>query len=150
MIVVGSDHAGFPLKKHILSTFEEKGIEYLDVGTYENQRGDYPQYAYKAAKMILAGKAEKGILFCGSGIGMAITANKISGIRCAVCSEPYSAMMSRVHNDANMLALGSRVVGNELASLIVDTWVNSDYEGGRHQARLDLIERIYEESVECI
>lgn len=150
MIVVGSDHAGFPLKKHILSTFEEKGIEYLDVGTYENQRGDYPQYAYRAAKMILSGKAEKGILFCGSGIGMAITANKISGIRCAVCSEPYSAMMSRVHNDANMLALGSRVVGNELASLIVDTWVNSDYEGGRHQARLDLIERIYEETVECI
>ena len=145
MIVVGSDHAGFPLKKHILSILSEQGVDYIDVGTHEDQKGDYPLYAHEAAKLIVSGRAEKGILFCGSGIGMAITANKIPGIRCAVCSEPYSAMMSRAHNDANMLALGCRVVGNELAALIVDTWLNSQFEGGRHQARLDIIDSIYSE-----
>lgn len=148
MIVIGCDHAGFSLKREILKYLDKTKTPYIDVGTYENQRGDYPQYAYKAARKIVSGEAEKGILVCGSGIGMSIAANKVAGIRCAVCSDPYSAKMSRVHNNANMLALGNRVVGNELAVLIVDTWLNSEYEGGRHQKRLDMIEGIYDGSLE--
>ncbi|TCL58870.1 ribose 5-phosphate isomerase B [Kineothrix alysoides] len=140
MIILGSDHAGFSLKLVIIDFFERNNIDYMDIGTYEGERGDYPNYAFKVAEMIVRGDAERGILFCGTGIGMAIAANKIRGIRCAVCSEPYSALLSRQHNNSNILSLGARVVGSELAIMIVKIWLEGEYEHGRHQNRLDIVE----------
>lgn len=150
MLVIGSDHAGYPLKKDIIKFLENRQIDFFDVGTYDGEKGDYPKYALLVAQSIISGKAEKGLLFCGSGVGMSISANKINGIRCVVCSEPYSAIMSRQHNDCNVLALGSRVVGPELAILIVESWLQSNYEKGRHKKRLEqiaLIEKQKENAV---
>lgn len=139
MIVLGSDHAGFPLKEIIIKFLIDKSIDFIDIGVSQGKKEDYPIIANKVAEQIRIKKADKGILFCGSGIGMAIAANKVDGIRCAVCSEPYSAKMSRLHNDANVLALGYRVVGEELAVMIVDIWINSEFEGGKHIKRLKQI-----------
>ncbi len=111
----------------------------VDCGTYDSSRTDYPQYAEKVVKVVQTGKAECGILICGTGVGMSISANKFHRIRAVVCSEPYSAIMSRKHNNANVLCMGRHVVGEELANLIVDQWLVSEYEGGRHQDRLNLI-----------
>ncbi len=147
MIVLGSDHAGFPLKEIIIRYLNDKSIGFIDVGVSQGEKEDYPIIANKVAEMIKTNKADKGILFCGSGIGMAIAANKVVGIRCAVCSEPYSAKMSRLHNDANVLALGYRVVGEELAVMIVDIWINSKFEGGRHIKRLNQISDIEKHNI---
>ncbi|WP_422446764.1 ribose 5-phosphate isomerase B [Thermoanaerobacterium sp. DL9XJH110] len=142
LVALGSDHVGYDLKIQIKKYLEEKGIECRDFGAFGTDRVDYPKYALKVAKEIVSGRCEKGILFCGTGVGMAIAANKVRGIRAVVCSEPYSALLSRAHNDTNILALGSRVVGVELAKMIVDQWVNCSFEGGRHQNRIDQISKI--------
>ena len=142
MIALASDHVGFELKNEFITMFEKMNIEYKDFGTTKAERTDYTRYGYPAALAVSSGNCEKGILVCGTGIGMSLTANKVKGIRCAVCSDCYSAVMSRQHNNANMLALGARVLGVELAKMIVKLWLETDYEGGRHQIRLDHISQI--------
>ena len=142
MIALASDHIGLELKTEVMRYLDEKNLPYRDYGTYDPQRANYPEYALAAANAVAAGEAEKGMLFCGSGIGISIAANKVNGIRCVVCSEPYSAALSRQHNDTNMLALGSRVVGKDLALMIVEQWLCNAYEGGRHAVRVEQIAKI--------
>ncbi len=139
MIALGSDHAGLPLKNTIAQLLDEMGIAYKDYGTYSEERCNYPEFGYKAAVAVASGECDKGIICCGSGIGISLAANKVEGIRCVVCSEPYSALLSRQHNDTNMLAMGSRVVGTELAKMIVKTWLEGEFEGGRHAKRVEQI-----------
>ena len=117
---------------------------YKDFGTYSAERCNYPEFAFLAASAVAGGECEKGIVCCGTGVGISIAANKVKGIRCVCCSEPYSALLSRQHNNTNMLAMGSRVVGKDLALMIVDQWLQGKYEGGRHQIRLDEIQALEE------
>lgn len=138
-IGLGSDHGGFELKKTILDHLAEKGIVCEDFGTYTKDSCDYPDYGYKVAEAVVSGACDLGILVCGTGIGISLAANKVDGIRCAVVSDTFSAEMSRAHNNANVLALGERVVGKGLALKIVDTWLATEFEGGRHQLRVDKI-----------
>lgn len=142
MIALASDHVGLQLKLEIISLLEELGLAYRDFGTNQKERCDYPVFASRAARAVASGECEKGIIFCGTGIGISIAANKVNGIRCVVCSDCYSARLSREHNDTNMLSLGARVVGVDLAKMIVKEWLFADYEGGRHQHRLDLIQKL--------
>lgn len=146
IIAIGSDHVGLPLKQSIASYLEESGIEYRDFGTYDTNRCHYPDIAAPVARAVANGVFSFGILCCGTGVGMSIAANKIPGVRSVVCSEPYSAKMSREHNNTNILCLGSRVVGTDLALLIVQHWLRAVYEGGRHQIRLDKIAHIETEA----
>ena len=139
MIALGSDHAGLPLKKEIMAMLDEKGIAYKDFGTTTTDSCDYAVFAQKAADAVASGACERGILCCGTGIGISMAANKVKGIRCCACSDCFSAKMSRVHNDANMLALGARVIGPELARMIVENFLTAEFEGGRHQRRIDQI-----------
>ena len=139
-LVLASDHGGFELKEEIKKHLEEKGHEIVDIGTYSTESVHYPQYGRKAAEMVAAGEVERGILCCGTGIGISLAANKVKGIRCAVVSDAFSCKMSRAHNDANMLSLGGRVVGVGLALQLVDIWMETEFEGGRHQTRVDMIE----------
>ncbi len=141
-IAFGCDHVGFILKEEILAHLAAKGIEVIDKGTWSGERTDYPHYASAVAEAVVAGDAEGGIMICGTGVGIAITANKFPGIRAVVCSEPYSAQLSRQHNNTNVLAFGSRVVGLELAKMIVDCWLAAEFEGGRHQTRVAAIAKI--------
>ena len=145
MIALACDHGGLSLKREIAGYLDQKGIAYKDYGTHTEDSCDYPVYGAAAARAVASGECEKGIVFCGTGIGISIVANKVKGIRCAVCSEPFSAKLSREHNNSNMLALGARVVGVELAKMIVDAWLEAEYQGGRHQNRLDLISQMEEE-----
>ncbi|AIR64819.1 bifunctional allose-6-phosphate isomerase/ribose-5-phosphate isomerase RpiB [Cedecea neteri] len=138
-IAFGCDHVGFLLKAEIVAHLQEKGIEVLDKGTWSGERTDYPLYASAVAEAVVNGEAEGGILICGTGVGISITANKFPGIRAVVCSEPYSALLSRQHNNTNVLAFGSRVVGLDLAKMIVDAWLSGQFEGGRHQTRVEAI-----------
>lgn len=138
-IAFGCDHVGFILKEDILAHLRARGIEVVDKGTRSPERTDYPHFASAVAQAVIAGEAESGILICGTGVGISITANKFPGIRAVVCSEPYSAQLSRQHNDTNVLAFGSRVVGLELAKMIVDAWLDAAFEGGRHQTRVEAI-----------
>ncbi len=140
-IAVGSDHGGFVLKGQIAEYLKEKGYEVTDCGTYSTDSCDYPVYAKSVAKLVSEHEAEKGILVCGSGIGVSIAANKVKGVRAALCHEPYSAMLSRLHNNANVLCLGERITGRDLALDIVNSWLNTEYEGGRHQRRIDMLEQ---------
>lgn len=142
MIALGSDHVGITLKKTIMAYLDEKGIAYHDYGAYDVERTDYPLYGYAAARAVADGECSCGIICCGTGVGISLAANKVHGIRCVVCSEPYSARLSRQHNDTNMLALGSRVVGEELAKMIVEEWLQASFEGGRHQRRVDMLTQI--------
>jgi ribose 5-phosphate isomerase B len=142
MIAIGSDHAAFEFKEQIKEYLDEKGLEYKDYGCYSTERVDYPVYGEKVAKAVAGGECEKGLLFCGSGVGISISANKVKGIRCVVCSEPYSAVLSRHHNDTNILAIGSRVVGIELAKMIIDMWLQTSFDGGRHLKRIRMIQKI--------
>jgi len=144
MIALGSDHVGIELKRVIMQYLDEKGLAYKDFGTFDTERCNYPEYALKAANAVVSGECDKGILCCGTGIGISIAANKVKGIRCVVCSEPYSALLSRQHNNTNMLAMGSRVVGGDLAKMIVEQWLTGVYEGGRHQVRVDQMKEIEE------
>ena len=139
MIAIGSDHAAFEFKEQIKKHLEDKGVEFRDFGCHSDRRTDYPVYGMKVARAVADGECEKGLLFCGSGVGISISANKVHGIRCVVCSEPYSAVLSRKHNDTNVLAIGARVVGIELAKMIIHMWLETPFEGGRHQTRINQI-----------
>lgn len=143
-IAIGNDHVGLGLKLEIRDYLIGRGYEILDAGTSTAERCDYPVYGEKVARMVAAGEAELGILICGTGVGISLAANKVAGIRAVVCSEPYSAMLSRTHNDTNILAFGARVVGPELAKMIVDAWLGASFEGGRHQRRVDMLRAIEE------
>lgn len=142
MIALASDHAGLPLKEQIMKLLDEMGLAYRDYGTYTNESCDYPVFAQRAALAVTGGVCERGILCCGTGVGISIAANKVKGIRCVVCTDCYSAKMSREHNDANMLALGARVIGDEAAKLVVRTWLETPFAGGKHQRRVDEIAAI--------
>ena len=137
MIAIASDHGGFALKQELIAQLKKDGIAFEDLGTYTEESCDYPAYAEKLCRGVAAGTYEKGILVCGTGIGMSMTANKIRGIRCALCSDCFSAEMTRRHNDANVLALGGRVLGTELARRIMSIFLATPFDGGRHQRRLD-------------
>lgn len=139
-IAVGSDHAGFNLKNTIKKYLEEKGYEVKDCGTNSTDSCDYPVYAKAVAKSVASGEYEKGILCCGSGVGVSIVANKVKGVRAVLAHESLTAKLSRNHNDANVLCLGERITGEALALDIVETWLHSKYEGGRHQRRIDMME----------
>ena len=138
-IAMGADHGGFSLKETIKQHLEEQGHEILDLGTYDTASCHYPVYAEKVARAVAAGQAERGILVCGTGIGMSIAANKIPGIRAAAVSDCFTAQATREHNDANILCLGERTVGPGLAMRIVDTYLAAQFQGERHQTRLDMI-----------
>ena len=142
MIVLAADHGGFHLKEEVKKHLEAKGVEILDVGTYTADSVDYPDIAEKTAKHLTDGSCEKGILLCGTGIGISIAANKIAGIRAALCTNEYCAKMSRNHNNANILCMGARVTGVELAKSILDTFLKEEFEGGRHQVRVDKIMKL--------
>ena len=144
MLVIASDHGGFALKQELMEHLRTRGVEFEDIGTYSEESCDYPVYAEKAARGVAEGKYEKGILVCGTGIGMSLAANKIKGIRCAVLSDCFSAEMCRAHNDANMIALGGRVIGAELAKRMVDLFLDTPFLGGRHARRVDLIRALEE------
>ena len=138
-IAIGSDHVGLELKLLIIDYLKELGYEVEDFGPVSPERTHYPIYGKKVADVVANGEFDKGILICGTGVGISITANKVKGIRAIVCSEPYSASLSREHNDTNILAFGSRVIGSELAKLIVKSWLEAEYEGGRHATRIEMI-----------
>lgn len=142
MIALGADHGGYLLKEEIKKHLNEKGIEYKDFGTYSTDSVDYAKIAYKTCGAVISGECEKAILCCGTGIGISMAANKVKGIRAACCSDWFSAKYTRLHNDANALCLGGRVVGAGLALEMVDVFLSTEFEGGRHQRRIDQITAI--------
>ncbi len=142
MIGIGSDHAAFSLKEQIKMHLVEKGIEFIDYGCYDLNSVDYPNIATAVADGLKAKQIDRGILICGTGVGISIAANKIKGIRAALCGDTYSAKMTRLHNDANILCMGARVIGSGLAADIVDIFLSTEFEGGRHQHRIDMISEI--------
>lgn len=144
-IGIGNDHSAIALKKTILDFLKEKGHDVVDYGTNSETSSDYPVYGRLVAEAIMSGEVEQGILICGTGLGISLAANKVKGIRAAVCSEPYTAKMARAHNNCNVLAFGARVVGSELAKMIVETWLETEFEGGRHLKRVNMIMEIENE-----
>ena len=144
MIAIASDHGGYHLKEHIKAYLAAKGITCQDFGTDSTESCDYPVFGKEAAEAVASGQCEKGIVICTTGIGISITANKVKGIRCALCADSLSAEMTCRHNNANMLAMGAGIVGPNLAERIVDTFLNTEFEGGRHQRRVDLISAMEE------
>ncbi len=143
-IAIGNDHVAIEMKKEIRAYLESKGIEMLDVGTDSPERFNYPISGYKVARLVADGRADCGVLICGTGVGISLAANKVHGIRACVCSDPYTAKLSKQHNNTNIIAFGARVIGIETAKMIVDEWLNATYEGGRHQVRVDMIHEIEE------
>lgn len=141
-LAIGNDHVAVEMKKEMQSYLESKGIEVIDVGTNSTERFHYPVSGYKVAQMVAAGEVDGGVLICGTGVGISLAANKVKGIRACVCSEPYSARLSKQHNNTNIIAFGARVIGPETAKMILDEWLNAKYEGGRHQIRIDMISEI--------
>lgn len=139
-IAIGSDHAGYYLKEDIKKYLEEKEIEVIDLGPSNDNRVDYPDYGHAVGHKVIDDKLDFGIVICGSGIGISIAANKVKGIRAALCSEPYSAKLSRRHNNANVLAMGARLIGLDMAKEIVDAFLSEEFEGGRHINRVEKIE----------
>ncbi|MDO5041354.1 MAG: ribose 5-phosphate isomerase B [Peptoniphilus sp.] len=135
----GADHAGYELKEKLKKYLEEKGYECVDYGTHSTERVDYPDFGKIVGEKVAAGEVDKGVLVCGTGVGISLAANKVKGIRACVCSEPYTAMMSAKHNDANIIAMGGRVVGEDMAKMIVDSFLENTFEGGRHKMRVDKI-----------
>ena len=138
-IGIGNDHSALELKAEIIELLKERGHEVVDYGTYSPESCDYPVYGEKVGRAVASGEVERGILICGTGLGISLAANKVKGVRAAVCSEPFTAKMSRAHNNCNILAFGARVVGAELAKMIVETWLDTEFEGGRHQRRVDML-----------
>ena len=136
MLAIGSDHGGFALKQEIMKHLTERGIEYRDYGTFSTDSCDYPDYGEAVGRAVASGECERGIVVCGTGIGISIAANKVHGVRCALCGDCFSAQMAREHNDANVLALGARVLGPGLALKIVDTFLDAEFQGGRHARRV--------------
>lgn len=142
MIAIGSDHAGYKLKVEIIKYLNEKEYDFKDLGTCNESSVDYPDYGLAVAEAVISGECEKGIIICGTGLGISMAANKVPGIRAAVCTDSYMARMSREHNDANVLSLGERLVGPGLAVDIVDVWLKTEFLGGRHKTRVDKINNI--------
>lgn len=142
MIAIGNDHAAVALKEEVKNILSERNIEFIDCGVGEGELADYPLIAEKVCRKITDGVCEKGILMCGTGIGMSIAANKIKGIRASVCSDVFSAKMTVMHNDSNVLCLGERVIGKGLMREIVEAWLDASFEGGRHSKRVDMIKDI--------
>lgn len=145
MIAIGCDHGGFNLKEAIIQHFKEENIQYKDFGAYSTESVNFPEYALKVANAVASGQCESGVLCCGTGIGMSIMANKVNGIRAAVVDNAYSAKYTKMHNNANIICMGERVIGKGLAVMLFDEWYNAIYQGGRHEARLNMIKK-YEES----
>ena len=143
-LAIGNDHVAIEMKNEIKEYLEAKGIEMVDVGTNEHGSFNYPISGYKVAKLVAAGEVDGGILICGTGVGISLSANKVKGIRACVCSDPYTAKLSKQHNNTNIIAFGARVIGVELAKMIVDEWINAEFEGGRHKTRVDMIMEIEE------
>lgn len=141
-ISIGCDHTALGLKEEIKTHLELLGHEVIDKGTYSQERTHYPEFADLVSKSVQTSESEEGILICGTGVGMSIAANKHKDIRAVVCSEPYSAKASKQHNDSNVLCFGARVVGVELAKEIVDAFLNANYDGGRHQTRVDMLNKL--------
>lgn len=141
-IAMGNDHTAVELKNIIKAFLEEKGHEVLDLGTNSTESCDYPVYGEKVGRAVASGEADLGIVICGTGVGISLAANKVKGVRACVCSEPYTAKLSRMHNNSNVLAFGARVVGSEMAKMITEEWLNAEYEGGRHQRRVDILTEI--------
>lgn len=138
-IAIACDHSALELKEEIKNLLAGRGLGCEDFGTYTTDSCHYPIYGARAAQAVAQGKCDLGIVICGTGIGMSMVANKIHGVRCALCSDTYSAKMTRIHNNSNVLALGARVIGVELAKEIVHAWLDAEFEGGRHQTRIDMI-----------
>lgn len=145
MLAIGSDHAGYGLKLEVIKYLDEKGISFTDVGC-NGESCDYPDIAKALCEKIVNGECSKGILICGTGIGMSMAANKVHGIRAALCSDYFSAKYTRLHNDANVICLGARTIGSGLALELVDVFLNTEFEGGRHQRRIDIFKKIEEEN----
>ncbi len=145
MIAIGCDHTGIDLKPSVLEVLDEMGIPYKDFGTNSHDSVDYPVYGKLAAQAVTSGECDLGIVMCGTGQGIGMTANKVHGVRCVICSEPYSAQMGREHNDANMLAIGARVIGSEVAKMIVRTFLTSEFLGERHSRRVAQINAVDDE-----
>ena len=141
-LAIGNDHVAVEMKREIKAYLEEKGIEVLDVGTNSTERFHYPISGYRVARLVADGAVDGGVLICGTGVGISLAANKVHGIRACVCSEPYTARLSKQHNTSNIIAFGARVIGIETAKMIVDEWLAASYEGGRHQTRVDMISEI--------
>ena len=141
-IAIGNDHVGVELKQHLMEYLTQKGHEVVNYGTDATASNHYPIYAQKVAEAVVGGDCERGILICGTGIGISIAANKVRGVRCALCSEPASCVLSRQHNNANIVAMGARMIGPVMAEAIVDAFLTTDFLGGRHQLRLDMITAI--------
>ncbi|MDR1913336.1 MAG: ribose 5-phosphate isomerase B [Clostridiales bacterium] len=141
-IVISNDHVSVEMKKAILKHIQSRGHDCVDYGPSLSESVDYPIFAEQAARLIASGEFDQAILICGTGIGMMLAANKVHGVRAIVCSEPYSAKLAREHNNANVLCFGSRVIGVELAKLIVDTWLAAEFQGGRHATRVNMLESI--------
>ena len=146
IIAIGSDHGGFNLKGEITKMFTQQKVEFRDFGTHSTESVDYPDIARLIGKAVISGECSRGIIICGTGIGVSIAANKIKGIRAALCHDEFSAQMSREHNDANILTMGERVIGAGLACKIVSTWIKTDFLGGRHGCRVDKITQLEAES----
>lgn len=138
-IAVASDHGGYQLKEAVKKLLQERGIEILDLGTNSEESVDYPEYGHACGEAVASGKADRGIVCCGTGIGISIAANKVKGIRCALCTDVNMAEMTRRHNDANILAMGGRTTDTELALKITAAWLDTEFEGGRHQRRVDML-----------
>ncbi len=141
-IAIGADHAGFHLKEHLARFLEQRGHQIEDQGTFSDQSVDYPEYAAAVAREVAAGRVDRGLLVCGTGIGVGIAANKVDGVRAAICNDLFTAVKAREHNDANVLTLGARVVGEGLAENIVSRFMETDFEAGRHQRRVDQIQAL--------
>lgn len=141
-LAIGNDHVAVEMKREIKAHLEAQGVEVVDVGTNEPGSFNYPISGYKVAKLVASGEADGGVLICGTGVGISLAANKVEGIRACVCSEPFTARMSKQHNNANIIAFGARVVGIELAKMIADEWLHAEFQGGRHQTRVDMITEI--------
>ncbi len=139
MIAIGCDHAAIPFKEELLAYLKEQGPDVMTLGISEGETIDYPDMAAQVAAAVASGEARFGLLLCGTGVGMSIAANKVRGIRAVCCSEPYSAKLSREHNNSNILCMGARVVGPELAKMVLDAWLSAEFLGGRHGTRVDKI-----------
>lgn len=143
-IGIGNDHVAIELKNTVKEHLEQQGYEVVDFGTNSPERFDYPISGFKVGKAVASGDVDLGVLICGTGVGISLAANKVHGIRACVCSDPYSAKLSREHNNTNIIAFGARVVGPELAKMIVDEWLGAAFQGGRHQRRIDMLAEIEE------
>lgn len=143
-LAIGNDHVAVEMKNEIMAYLESKGVEVVNVGTDTPERFNYPVSGYKVAKLVASGEVDGGVLICGTGVGISLAANKVHGIRACVCSEPYTARLAKEHNNANIIAFGARVIGVEMAKMIVDEWMNAQFQGGRHSERVAMIMEIEE------